>query len=206
MGTQSVNITYETLFDIFRNEKKEGLQAVPEGFYADLVAYLKEKAQSDADKEALAKQLKSIHKLVRDIYEMRETKIVNLALVSVRGSDIGAAGLLPHEQRLLDSIVSLLRKARKEVLAHLLRGELPGGSQPAGKGDKAPDDSEKAPAPKGPTMLVRFLAHVPKFVGTELEVYGPFEPGDMANLPTEIAGVLIAKNRASPLAEILHKA
>lgn len=197
MGKQSVNITYETLFDIFRNEKKEGLQPVPESFYADLVAYLREKTQSDADQEALAKQLKNIHKLVRDIYEMRETKIVNLAIVSVRGSDIGTAGLLPHEQRLFDSIVSLLKEARKEVLAHLLRGELPGGSRPAGQGDKAP--GEKAPAPSGPTMLVSFLAHVPKFVGTELEVYGPFEPGDMANLPTEVAEVLIAKSRASPL-------
>lgn len=198
MGKQSVNITYETLFDIFRNEKKEGLQLVPESFYADLVAYLKEKAQSDTDKEALAKQLKNIHKLVRDIYEMRETKIVNLALVSVRGYDIGAAGLLPHEQRLFDSVVSLLKEARKEVLAHLLRGELPGGSQPAGPDAEVP--GSPLAIPKGPTMLVRFLSHVPKFVGTELEVYGPFEPGDMANLPTEVAEVLIAKNRASSLA------
>lgn len=199
MGKQSVNITYETLFDIFRNEKKEGLQLMPEGFYADLVAYLKEKTQSDADQEALAKQLKNIHKLVRDIYEMRETKIVNLTLVSVRGSDVDTAGLLPQEQRLFDSIVSLLKEARKEVLAHLLRGELPGSSQPAGPKAEAPESGEKPAAPLGLTMLVRFLAHVPKFVGTELEVYGPFEPGDMANLPTEIAEVLIAKSRASAL-------
>lgn len=199
MGEQAINITYETLFDIFRNERKEILQLMPESFYADLVAYLKEKTQSDADKENLAKQLKNIHKLVRDIYEMRERKIVNLALVAARGSDVDAAKLLPPEQKLFDSIVSLLRDTRKEVLANLLRGELPGAVKQKAAAEE-PESSEETPVPKGPTMLVRFLAHVPKFVGTELEVYGPFEPGDMANLPTEIAELLIAKNRASPLA------
>ena len=201
MGEQAINITYETLFDLFRNEKKEILQLMPESFYADLVAYLKEKTQSDADKESLAKQLQNIHKLVRDIYEMRERKIVNLALIAARGSDVDATTLLPPEQKLFYSMVSQLKDTREEVLIRLLRGELPGAvRQETAEAAKAPESSEETPRLKGPTTLVRFLAHVPKFVGTELEIYGPFEPDDMANLPTEIAEVLIAKKRVSLLA------
>jgi len=51
------------------------------------------------------------------------------------------------------------------------------------------------------TKLVRFLHPVPKFVGRELEVYGPFEREDIANLPKEIAEVLIIKGRAEEMTQ-----
>ena len=43
------------------------------------------------------------------------------------------------------------------------------------------------------TKLVRFLHTVPKFVGKELEEYGPFAEEDIANLPLEIADLLIER-------------
>jgi DNA replication initiation complex subunit (GINS family) len=51
------------------------------------------------------------------------------------------------------------------------------------------------------TRLIRFLHPVPKFVGKELEVYGPFDQEDIANLPREIAEVLITKGRAEEIAD-----
>lgn len=51
------------------------------------------------------------------------------------------------------------------------------------------------------TRMVRFLNPVPKFVGEELEVYGPFEEDDIANLPEKIAEVLIKKGRAEEISE-----
>ena len=51
------------------------------------------------------------------------------------------------------------------------------------------------------TRMVRFLNPVPKFVGEELEVYGPFEEDDVANLPEKIAEVLIKKGRAEQITE-----
>ena len=51
------------------------------------------------------------------------------------------------------------------------------------------------------TKLVRFLYSVPKFVGKELEEYGPFEEEDIANLPIEIAKVLIDKGRVEEVKE-----
>jgi hypothetical protein len=49
------------------------------------------------------------------------------------------------------------------------------------------------------TKLVRFLHAVPKFVGKELEEYGPFAEEDIANLPSEIADVLINKERVEEI-------
>jgi len=46
---------------------------------------------------------------------------------------------------------------------------------------------------------VRFLYAVPKFVGKELEEYGPFEEEDIANLPSDIADILIGKGRVEEI-------
>lgn len=212
MGSDTINITYETLFDFLRNEKKPELQQLPPTFYADLVAYLKEKGRELAtrpqsadpdDERRFSKQLQSIHRLVRDLYEMRERKIVDLAIIAARGSTSGTAALLPPEKELFDSMLSLLKGSRSSVLARLMASELPKGlseaaTQQAPAANEAKTAMQPAPATQASAAtLVRFLAHVPKFVGTELEVYGPFEPGDMASLPREIADILIAKKRAA---------
>ena len=49
------------------------------------------------------------------------------------------------------------------------------------------------------TKMVRFVHAVPKFVGEELEEYGPFEEEDVASLPAEIARILINKGRAEKI-------
>jgi len=48
--------------------------------------------------------------------------------------------------------------------------------------------------------LVRFLHAVPKFVGVDMNVYGPYDNHDIANLPSNIAEVLISKERAEVIA------
>lgn len=46
---------------------------------------------------------------------------------------------------------------------------------------------------------VRILVPIPKFVGKELQVLGPYNKGDIAELPLEIANILIKKDRAEEL-------
>ncbi|MFH1052810.1 MAG: hypothetical protein V1740_00160 [Candidatus Woesearchaeota archaeon] len=47
--------------------------------------------------------------------------------------------------------------------------------------------------------LIRFLSFIPKFYGKDGEIYGPFEEEDIANLPAEIADILITKSRAEAI-------
>ena len=54
---------------------------------------------------------------------------------------------------------------------------------------------------KRSNKLIRFIHAVPKFVGKDLEDYGPFEEEDIANLPAEIADVLIIKGRVEEIKE-----
>ena len=46
---------------------------------------------------------------------------------------------------------------------------------------------------------VRFIKSVPKFLGPELEIYGPFEENDIASLPSKIAKILVKKDRAEEM-------
>ena len=56
--------------------------------------------------------------------------------------------------------------------------------------------NEQEPQFKQEKKKIKFLHAVPKFVGRELEVYGPFESGDTGELMLEVAKILIDKGKA----------
>jgi DNA replication initiation complex subunit (GINS family) len=198
---QKITITYETLFDILRNEKnREELQLLPANFYDDLLKYLKDKQKlimqkpdaelfSGMEKEKTQKQFDNIKKIVKELYERREKKITNMALISSRTSGIlDQSALLSHEKEMFNALIKSLDQFRANILLKLLKVEEPAQSRP-----------EPLIKVEKPTRLVRFLQPVPKFLGKDLEVYGPFDEEDMANLPSELADVLISKGRVEEI-------
>lgn len=220
-----ISITYEALFDLVVREKsKEELQILNSGFFNDLVSYLAEKRMgmsllSDDEKEKASRQLHSIHRLVKELYERRERKILGLALSRSRaGADIiDTTALLAEEKAFFDGLVAQLDFYREAVLNSLLTARMPRANAQLGAETlaaatrimaEAPTSSisgtkniQESTAEQKRTRLVRFIHSVPKFVGSELEIYGPFEQEDIANLPREIADVLITKGRAEEIAQ-----
>lgn len=47
--------------------------------------------------------------------------------------------------------------------------------------------------------LLRIIENVPQFVGTDLEVYGPFMPEDVANIPSDVANLLVETGSAEEM-------
>ncbi|MBI2664313.1 hypothetical protein HYX10_03150 [Candidatus Woesearchaeota archaeon] len=195
-----ITVTYDAIFEILMREKsREDLQKLSPEILKDLVNYIAEKRKSIdttatdtfslEEKERAAKQLQNIKRMLTELYERREKKILNMGLIRSRtGADIiDTSALLAEEKMLFDAVVAQLDYYRSNILYRLLN------AQPT------PPDEKPAELPKD-AKLVRFLADVPKFVGKELEVYGPFVQEDMANLPAEIADVLVAKKRAEEVA------
>jgi DNA replication factor GINS len=177
-----VAITYETLFDLLRREKgREGIQKLPDNFYQDVVAYIAEK--KNIGDEQRDTQLVNIRRILRELYDRREKKILAMAVDKARtGSAIvSLSGLLPEERRLFDDISKELIQHRKEIIEKLQEGVLPTHEHEE-KGEKS--------------SLVRFKEAVPKFVGKNLETYGPFNPEDMATLPKDIVDILVDKQKA----------
>lgn len=226
----AVVITYETLFDLLRTEKgRPELQQLPEDFYGQLVAYLRKKEAdvaaaggpaSGGAQKALV-QYRNVQKILRELHERRERKIIEMALNRARAESniIDTAPLLREEQEFYARCAELFSEHRKALLASVLAGEAPAGTRipepPAGAAPAEAAATESGPAkeeaavdggdremasPEAVAALdscrVRFLAEVPRFLGLKGEVNGPFAPGDTAELPGKIAAVLLKKRRA----------
>lgn len=238
-----ISVTYEALFDlVIREKSRDELQSLSPNFFAELVNYLNEKRSmlgvlSADEKERASRQLQNINRLIRELYDRREKKIINLALARSRaGADItDTSPLLAEEKAIFDSLVSQLDLFRNAVLNSLLEAKTPSldsqdrqaraealaaasriisspatsaisgtsfGAHSSGRGEDAGAvTAAAATSENNTTKLIRFLHPVPRFVGRELEVYGPFDQEDVANLPREIAEVLITKGRAEEIAQ-----
>ncbi len=135
-----IKITLETLYDILRHEKKrEDLQKLETTFYIDVVAYLREKkallqAQTGGDelfasteKDKLEYELRSIKRILKEIYEKREKKIIDIALNKSRTKSdiIDTSAMLREEKNFYKHLVAHLDNYRTGVLSHLFKAELP---------------------------------------------------------------------------------
>ncbi len=268
---EEVTITYETLYELYRREKDRAeLQELPTSFFADVAGYLSEKEAAvhpargsifDNETQRARIQVENIKKILMALYDRRETKIINMAMVKARTQGIiNLQPLLDQEKDLYNSVVGILNMYRGGVLQSLMMGDSvrapqynapapspfstrapnaalsfapppqhpssqredvpqdlapPSGSlspqstgQPASLQRTYPNfsggqersamlpssDADGDLAPKE-SKTVRFLCAVPKFVGPNLEVYGPFSENDTATLPEPIVNVLLSKSR-----------
>ena len=114
---------------------------------------------------------------------------------------------------IFESLITNLSRYRSGILMNVLNAtepilaETPVPQLKAQHNLKAPDSGLKTEAIphqgdaifENAMISIKFLSSVPKFVGRELEIYGPFQPEDIANLPKPIADVLIMKGRAEQI-------
>ena len=213
--TQEVVITYETLFELLNRERERpDLQKLEPGFFSDTISYIKDKkkileAKSDSpfaveEKKKTERQLENIYKILKELYERREKKIITLALDKSRTKSnlIDTTALLKEEKVVFDALTGFLDTYRDAILYSILNEKMPFmQSLQSFEDKKSKEDFKTAFELKRPTKLVRFTHPVTKFVGPELEEYGPFEEEDIANLPAEIADVLVNKGRVEEIKE-----
>ena len=212
---QEVVITYETLFEILKRERERSdLQKLEPAFFSDTINYIQDKkkiieAKSDSpfaseEKKKTERQLENIYKIIKDLYERREKKIIILALDKSRTKSnlIDTTALLKEEKVVFDALTNILDTYRDAILYSVLNEKMPFmRAMHSAQENKITYDFKSASEIKKTTRLVRFMHPIPKFVGTELEEYGPFGEEDIANLPEEIADVLISKGNAEEIKE-----
>lgn len=219
MEEKDIKITYETLFELLRREKnREELQKLDDTFYIDVVEYLKTKFDSVTkpqrdlfsvtEKEKKMRQLRNIQKILNELYERREKKIVSMAINKSRiDSDlIDTSNLLKEEETFFTSLLGLLDSFRINVIRNILDGKLPllkkeeqTLSKEEPKVEQPKEDFKSAEQIK---KKIKFLGQISKFVGPELEEYGPFEINETAELPSKVAMVLIDNGRAEEVKEV----
>jgi DNA replication initiation complex subunit (GINS family) len=206
METKEVNITYETLFELLKREKDmTDLQKLEPTFFNNFVDYLNEKKNmlgkedslfSYDEKKKMEDQINNAKRMIKEIYDRREKKILNIALTKSRTKSdvIDTSSFLNNEKKFFGEVLKVLDGSRGEVINQIIDGKPISGTVVEEKPNEAVTEN-KAKI----TKLVRFLHAVPKFIGKELEEYGPFEEEDMANLPSEIAQILLDKGRVEEI-------
>ena len=202
-----IKVTYETLFDLLRREKgRNELQELEKTFYEDVESYLKEKIKSlntissRGEKEKINIQLKNVRKILRELYELREKKIINLAASKVRTSSnlIDTSKLLVQEQFLFDEACALFSKYKTKILEKIISEDVSYDDSR----DVVPEKVVSAVVEKqvvsdsSESNKIKLLQDLPRFLGTDKKIYGPYKKGDVAELPLATAELLLDKNRA----------
>lgn len=165
-------ITFELIRKIQREEQSSPkLIKLPENFFERVASYLQHKRELVEKKEdrKAALEIKNVERLVENIFNRRERKIINQAIITVR-TQIPPENLTEEEKEFFESLVELIKKRRKEKLEEIL---------------KIPKKEE--------VELVVFKEEVPEFVGADGKSYGPFKKGDIAKLPEENIKILIKR-------------
>jgi DNA replication initiation complex subunit (GINS family) len=220
---EEITISYDSLFDLVRREKsREELQKIEDSFYTDVAQFLTFQERNmmnlphGNEYEKAKIQLNNMKKLLRELYEKRERKIINLVLYKVKSgtSLVDLSPLLPEEQVFFEKTYQLLMQGRESIIEPVLQGKtavmdillhslekkqdtaaiLKTDETPEaqGKDDGFPAAPEvKAPEPK---LSVKLLMDLPEFLGRDMEVYGPFKEGDVAEFSESVAKVLVGKN------------
>jgi len=197
-------ITFDNIYEALRLEKyKTELQKLDKEFYRKILRYLEEKREilkSQESKNSMfasesitktKRQLENSKMILRELYEKRETKIIDMALFNSRsgGSVQDRESLLEEEKLLYDTMVSLFNNYRLSILFNLLEGKEPAKVRTNNQINEAPKNNK----------IIRFVEAVPKFVGEDLNTYGPYESEDVANLPVKVVEILIKNNRAEEI-------
>ena len=177
-------ITYNDIYEASRKERySEQLQQLPKNFINEVSLYLKEKREiASKDNDVFSdviiktkKQLENAITLFKELILRRKKKILNLVLVA---SETGISkqdfeNMLPFEKTLFEEFMKSVDTSDK-----ILNGMLNGNSE------------EKK------NELIVFKDYVEEFVGLDGEKMGAYEKGQIANIPKEIAKILIDGGKA----------
>ncbi|MBI4163511.1 MAG: DNA replication complex GINS family protein [Candidatus Aenigmarchaeota archaeon] len=157
-------LTYESIRKIIDEEKESpNLTNIPEDFFTQAKAYLAKKSSVDKDDW----RLESAKRRLQDIIDIREKKIVNMALYAAR-SKTTQENLTPEETVFFNSLLNTIKGFRKDVDSII----------------EIKDD------------LVVLKEDIEEFVGINMKNYGPYKAGDVATLPKQNAELLVNKGIA----------
>lgn len=183
-------ITYNDIYEAARKERySEQLQQIPKNFVEEIAVYLKEKKElasreDDVFSELVVKtkkQLENTITLLRELVLRRRKKILALVLIAAETgiSKQDFENMLDIEKTLFEELMKCVDASDKK-LNEVLNGKK--------------EESQK-------NELVIFKEDVGEFVDLEGEKIGGFEKGQIANIPKEIAKILIEDNKAERVEE-----
>jgi len=180
-------IGYNELYEILRKEKySDQLQPLPRKFIEEFKEYLSENKPSESKNTDLfadsiaksKKQLENAISIFRELMLKRKKKILNLVFVATETGLMKRdyENMLPIEKDVFEKLVKTFEQGDKEV-SRILNN----------KGTKNEEENK----------MVLFKQDIEPFIDHEGQTIGPFKSGDLANLNSEIASILVQGEKAT---------
>lgn len=190
-------LSYDQLREVQKRERSTAmLSEVPEDFYSSagvFVAKLKSEVSSGFSIEK-AREYENALKVVRDIYQVREQKILVRSIRAARGSN-NVTGLATLEMKMFSRAMNAVSDSEKEFES-LLGGNAPVKLSPASEAAYAAPPEPPKEENGGAGKRIRILAPIPQFVGGDGGKHGPFKPGETVFLPDREASLLLKRKLA----------
>ncbi|VVB80026.1 Uncharacterised protein [uncultured archaeon] len=181
-------ITYNDIYEAGRKERySEQLQGIPKNFVKEVAEYLREKREIASKQDDIfsdviiktKKQLENALTLFKELMIRRRKKILNLVLIAAETgiSKQDFDNMLQFEKEMFEDLMKCIDSSDKK-LNELLNGKR--------------EETTK-------NEMVVFLTDTEEFLDLDGNKMGPYEKGQIANIPKEITKILIDSGSAESL-------
>lgn len=196
-----MELSFEALRKIQLQERNFGaLSALQDDFYEAYSLWVLEQQRAlkaDFSIERM-KAYENSKKILEEIRQKREQKILLKALKDYRNDTVSSDGLAKEEKALYLASISSLKEF-EETAAAAINPEKP--KTPAIPVEIQPSTTPQTAEPAADVLKVKLLLDIPQFVGIDGTAYGPYADGEVAAIKREVAEILVRKNAAEPYDE-----
>jgi len=175
-----MRLDYDELRRIHRLEKNTSkLVEVDDDFIDSLKTFVEEEKKkylaslknfSSSD----AREFTNLKRIIDDIFQMREKKILNKALISAHTDEYEDENMSKEEKETFKKIFKILSEHRAIFLSLF------------GEKEKVSSD----------LVRLTILQNVPTFVGTDMKEYGPYVEEQEVELPSKVAKLFVTRKIA----------
>lgn len=180
-------IGYTDLYEILRKEKyAEALQPLPKKFISQVSEFIANNSQpiqnqDDLFSDSTAKskrQLENAIAMFKELFLRRRRKILNLVFVATETgiTKRDFENMLDIEKEAFEKMVAAFEESDKKV-SQTLNGK---------KENKTPKNK-----------MILFSQNVEEFVNHTGKTIGPFKSGELANIDSEVADILVSGGKAT---------
>lgn len=179
-----MQLDYDQIRKIHRLEKNTSkLVEVEPDFYNQLNSFIRKEKKSYLSSlkdfsSTKARDFANLKKMVEEIFNIREKKILGMSLVASRTKEYPKPEMAIQENKIYREMLVLLEQHNR-ILEEIFSSEK--------KKRKVKDLNN---------IKVKILSEVPSFVGTDMKEYGPFKKSEVVVLPYKIARLLDSRKLA----------
>lgn len=209
--------SFEDIHELLRSEKySSDLQPLAEEQLNQISRYLESKKQllqkqkestlfENSPQEKLRDEFDNANRALRDFYDKREMKIIRRAIFTARSCSQlrDTTNMLKSEEMIYDKLVEILKKSWGEFFSYV-NSKHP---EHTGKKESAVSNSYEKPLNNVSKEIsinrqasglvnLQFTDDIPELLDSELKKWGPFTKNEIAELPAELAELLLKQEKA----------